>query len=240
MPGLPRFSGSTERTPPGSVADGPEAGVVPASPHCTKSRIALSPEPSSLFLAPYVLKEDVAMTSRLGLGALIAAVALCPATAQAQADSFMELQGALRRGEAIYLTDDTGHTTKGRVSDVTSSSLAMQVGNDTRVFTLERTRRIEHGDSLANGIMLGVVAGAAAGYGWVSAECGPPGFDPECAANAGIVLIPITAGIGAGVGALVDGVIRKTLYQSSRGSRVALVPVVSRDQRGMRVSIGWR
>ena len=180
------------------------------------------------------------MTCRLGLGALIAAVALCPTTIQAQGETFTGLQKALRHGEAVYLTDDTGHTTKGRVSDVTSSSLTMQVGNDTRVFTLERTRRIERGDSLANGIMLGVAAGAAAGYGWVSAECGPPGFDPECAANVGIVLIPITVGIGAGVGAFVDGVIRKTLYLSPPGSRVALVPVVSTDQRGMLVSVGWR
>jgi hypothetical protein len=169
------------------------------------------------------------LTCRLGLGALIAAVALCPATAQAQRGSFTELQGALRHGDAVYLTDDTGHTTKGRVSDVTSSSLMMQVGNDTRVFELERTRRVERGDSLANGIMLGVVAGAAAGYGWVRAECGPPGYDDECSANAGIVLIPITVGIGAGVGARVDHVIHKTLYRSLRGSRVAVVPVVSTD-----------
>ena len=60
-------------------------------------------------------------------------------------------------------------------------------------------------------------------------ECGPPGFDPECSANIGLIAFPVSLGIGAGVGALVDSAIRKTLYAVAirQRAQLTLAPVVT-------------
>jgi hypothetical protein len=92
-------------------------------------------------------------------------------------------------------------------------------------------------DSLTNGILIGVGGGAVAGWTWVRSHCGPPGFDPECSANAGIVLYPITIGIGAGIGALVDAAIHKTVFVSrNQRTQLTVSPLIGRDARGVRAS----
>jgi hypothetical protein len=66
--------------------------------------------------------------------------------------------------------------------------------------------------------------------------------DPECAAIARVAFVLPGIGIGAAAGALIDYSLKKfdTVFAapgSSYRGRVQLTPVVSRDQRGLRLSI---
>jgi hypothetical protein len=183
------------------------------------------------------------MTWRIPLAALMVAAAVLPKTAHGQtpAHTFDGLEETVRRGDTVVVTDETGRTTKGTVSDLTGSALTLTVGKETptQVFTPDRTTRIVRRDSLQEGILIGLGAGVVVSWTMIRSTCGPPGFDPECSANMFVATVPLSLGVGGGVGALVDAAIRKTVYRSQR-SQVTFVPVVSGDQRGALVSIGWK
>lgn len=171
---------------------------------------------------------------------LVAALLLLPGAAGAQSpdQSFADLRQHVGQGSRILVTDDTGKTMNARVADVSDSTLTALVGGETRLFTPDQLTRIRRRDSLGDGIAIGLAGGAAAGWGWVRSECGPPGFDRECSVNAGIVLIPLSAGIGAGIGALVDAMIQKTVFEShGQRSQLTLSPLIGKDVRGVRASI---
>jgi len=100
---------------------------------------------------------------------------LVPASAGAQqqiSTSFQELSGQLEPGDTLIVTDVNGRKTKGELGTLTPSSLELIVrkteadGRETRVRLaplLERdVRRIvlEEPDSVVNGALIGLAAGA--------------------------------------------------------------------------------
>ena len=167
-----------------------------------------------------------------------------PETAWTQevARSFRELQSKVKTGETVYVTDDAGLEFKGRIAEMSSSSLRLFFQGTHRDLTETDVHEIrqKQSDPLWNGLLIGLGAGAASGVVAPSAVCDLP--DPECAATVRIVFVPLGAAIGAITGALIDHALRKSriIYlkpnsASSTGVRVS--PVLSKDLRGMQITI---
>ena len=158
--------------------------------------------------------------------------ALVPADARAQTIPFTELSGRVKPGDSVSITGADGRRTKGRVTELTASSLTLRVNNERRTFPEATVRRVVVNDSLANGVLIGFAAGFASGavIGWAAAA----GESYEAVPGAGVVF----GGLGAAIGAGVDGLFRRRINVSQPQSATFTVsPVVSPDRQAMLVSI---
>ena len=165
------------------------------------------------------------MRVRQSIGACVVLLMFsAPALAQTPAASFGQLiaEDAVRAKQTVYVTDVWGNRVKGRLGEIRPGSLVLMQGSREIAMAEGDVSRIQRGDSIANGLLLGLGAGFAAG--WISTHlfCDLP--DPECA---GIVFaaigFPSMAG-GALAGALVDAANRKTVFRFS-GTRAASMQV---------------
>jgi hypothetical protein len=84
-------------------------------------------------------------------------------------------------------------------------------------------------DSVIEGLLIGTAAGFAAAYTFTRVNCGPPGYDRECAVYANLVGYPIFVPAGAVVGALIDRAIGN--------NRVTVAPVVGRREAALNATI---
>jgi hypothetical protein len=157
---------------------------------------------------------------------VVVAVALLPASARAQpvARSFEELQRALKVGQTVVVTDESGGKAKGLVEELTALSLTI----GTRKFTEGRVTEIRMADSLWSGVLIGAAIGAGLAA-WDYA------IDPSEPGNAAISAVAISAGaaIGAGIDALNSG---KLLYASPRRA-VGMSLLVTGKHKGVAVSL---
>ena len=181
------------------------------------------------------------MTVRQLMGACVLLLTMSsPALPQTPAASFEQLiaEGGIRPRETVYVTNAWGHRVKGRLAELRPGSLVLMQGSRRLQMTEADINRIERGDSLQNGLWLGLGAGVAAA--WIAPHlfCDLP--DDECAAIvfAAIGLPSITAGTVAG--ALVDAALKKTVFQftGTRGSaRIQVSPVVGGRSAGVLATI---
>lgn len=102
--------------------------------------------------------------NRRRLGGLVLAVALVPnaASAQTVARSFDELQRTLKVGQTVFVTDESGRQTQGKVADVSASSLVI-LTPETRTFVEGAVTEIRRTDRLWKGALIGLGAGAIPG-----------------------------------------------------------------------------
>ena len=181
------------------------------------------------------------MTVRQLMGACVLLLMMSsPALPQTPAVSFEQLiaEGGIQPRQTVYVTDAWGHRVKGRLAELRPGSLVLMQGSRRLQMTEADINRIERGDSLQNGLWLGLGAGVAAA--WIAPHlfCDLP--DDECAAIvfAAIGLPSITAGTVAG--ALVDAALKKTVFQftGTRGSaRIQVSPVVGGRSAGVLATI---
>jgi len=119
--------------------------------------------------------------------------------------------------ETVYVTDDSGAETTGRLLRLTPDSIVLLVNGAERQFDAARVRRIQRrGDSLKNGAIIGAVVGVGMGLlaGGI-ADCGrddPGGGCPGTRVAALLVSTGVYAAVGAGIDALIQG--RTTLYEA--------------------------
>ena len=90
-------------------------------------------------------------------------------------------------------------------------------------------------DSVWNGVLIGAGAGAVGAWIFTRANCGPRGYDDECAAIAGLVGVATFIPGGMLVGGVVDRLINKTLPPGAT-ARTTLAPVLS--QSGGKKNVG--
>ena len=175
-----------------------------------------------------------------GLAGVALAVALLPIDAQAQTVVFPDLASHIRSGDRVSLTDRDGTRVEGEVADLTASSLTLLLDASAtkRVFPEATVSRIVVKDSLRNGALIGLAAGALPGAilgVYATSLCEG---DDGCA-----VLLPVVGGafyggIGAAIGAGIDALIKKTIDVSRQPrASVTLAPVFGPNQQGIRVSI---
>lgn len=170
---------------------------------------------------------------------LALAVALVPSTARAQAVSFPELPDHIKAGNTVSIVEPNGERITGKIADLTSSSLTLLLEDGKKkTFPEVDVRRIVVRDSRRNGALIGLAAGAIPGAilgFWARAAC--EGED-ACAALMPLVSGAFYGGIGAAIGAGIDGVINKTIDVSrQQPASLTVAPVVGLNRQGMLVSI---
>jgi hypothetical protein len=178
------------------------------------------------------------LTIAFGLLALLLAP---PVHAQQVAATFQELQGLIKPGETIYVTEAGGATSKGMLARLSATSLQLQVQQDASARSVNLSERdvnnivVKRFDSLQNGMLIGFIAGAApvALLGAGSSASG--GEVAGVAAGYG--------GLGLVAGLLIDIFNREkvTVYvhsPSPQSARMHVSPLVSKSSAG--VLIGWR
>jgi hypothetical protein len=161
---------------------------------------------------------------------MAAAVFLLPPSVGAQTvvTSFTELPAVVNAGDTVDVTDAKGHTLRGRIADLSRSSLELTArkrasdGSEPFVSigrfseTDIREIRLQHRDSFLNGTLIGLAIGLGLGaFPAAAIFCGNGSYEDfsatagSCAAFLGIV-----GGIGAGLGVTVDAarVERRMVY----------------------------
>ena len=136
----------------------------------------------------------------------------------------------------LYVLDDTGSETAGRLLRLEPDSLVLFVNGAERRFDASRVRRIEkRGDSLRNGALIGAVVGAVFGVlGATISDCpgnNPSGPCPGSQAALFLVSTGMWAAIGTGIDALVTR--RTTLYEAA-----PVQPATGRGSSAMQPSRG--
>jgi hypothetical protein len=156
-----------------------------------------------------------------------------------QASSFEQLQVLVKPDDTVVVTEFSGSMLRGKIAALSSSSLRLLVNGMPRDFmqsdVLEITQR--RGDSLANGAIIGAVAGGA--FGSVGAFI-------ACLTETGCgrwiaVLVGSYAVAGTGVGVVTDALIvrQQTVYRAPPRSsaRIRVAPLLSRGRRGVSISL---
>ena len=176
-------------------------------------------------------------------------------SAQEVATSFEQLRSVLKPGATVQVTDANGRKTVGKLGELTASSLELLVrkagsaGRDALVPQARLSERdvraiaLERRDSLLNGTLIGLAAGAGPGMLFIAGRSG--GSDPlSGAAHPGMVafnIVAIPAAIGAGIGALIDASILDWmpvyLTPGQRSSRLRLSPLLSKSAAGVQMLV---
>jgi hypothetical protein len=149
------------------------------------------------------------------------------------------------RESVVYVQDDSGVETTGRLLRVNPGLLVLQVAGTERQFELNRVRRVQKRDSKRNGALIGAVFGATYGLLAVGiADC--PGGDPGGSCP-GIraALYAFSVGTWAAIGTGIDAVIRgrTTLYEAPGIG--GLMPASRRPpglpppRASVRLTLGW-
>jgi hypothetical protein len=131
-------------------------------------------------------------------------------------DSFATLPAVVKSGTKVFVADDSGAVTKGRVTDLSATSIALLTSRDQPVsFPASSVRMVSRVDSRWSGFWIGAAAGAVPGV-WLgtgfktycsneAASC------PEAPAYFGVLFGLLGGWIGSGIDGLIDG--QKVVYQ---------------------------
>ncbi len=145
------------------------------------------------------------------------------------------------RLQTVYVLDNTGAETSGKLLGLNPDSLLLLVDGAERHFDITEVARIQTRDSLRNGTVIGAIVGIAMGL--VAAgisDC--PGVNPgrSCAGfRAGTMALSVGTytGLGAGIDALIRG--RSTLYAAPPGSPTLGFLNRASARAAWRVALTW-
>ena len=180
--------------------------------------------------------SDMVTHNLLGCAGLAVMVALSPATARAQTPTSLDGLGHHLLGDTIFVTDDSGRQTRGRVVDVSASHLVLSTPDRLRVerFTITEIRRP---DRLWNGLAIGFAAGLLPGafLGHLSCE------DSDTCTSGPIAGALVIGGLGAAIGVGIDELRKRpgpVIYSATpHTARISMSPVLARGRHGVRVGI---
>lgn len=190
-------------------------------------------------VAPSEVYVRVVLMSLLLVGVFAASSA-----AQTQVDSFARLPEVIKIGSVVYVEDDAGRRTKGRLLNLSGSSLILESGREHRRFDVDGLVKVTKVDSRRNGFWIGFAVGAvpgvflglaAKGYCYNESSAGGcPGLISSIVWPGG------TAGaIGGWIGASIDGLIdHETLVfaKPQSSSTIRIAPLLSNGGSGLGLS----
>lgn len=157
------------------------------------------------------------------------------ASAQTVAHSFEELRQVLKNGQSVVVTDASGQRTRGKVADVSPSSLVV-VTPEARTFAMSSVAEIRGADTVRSGALTGLGVGAGAGLAMVAAMCAD---GPDCGPS--VQVVSIAAGIGAAIGAGIDALLNnrgRVLYRSRQPAfSLTIAPFAGEHRQGVMASV---
>lgn len=161
------------------------------------------------------------------------------AGAQTVTGSFADLAGKLKPGKTVYVTDGAGRKVKGKMTDLSVSSLQVLIDGNEETFVEGGVRQIAErrrytGDFAATGFAAGALLGVVFG-----AVVGPP---CSCTGKAMLIGAGLFGGAGAGAGAAIGAVstFERVIYRSPNprpAATVGLSPFVSKHGTGLSASL---
>jgi hypothetical protein len=175
---------------------------------------------------------------RLALAACLVATPVLAQSGQPRPGDLM------KEGQRVEVIDDQGREIKGRVGVMSVGTVRLVRDGKTTEIPFDRITQISRPpDSLANGALIGLAAGAA--YGLLGSTVGTSDCDyyGPCYNEAAFVIGSTLAfgGIGAGIGVGVDALIRRNrvIYRRDTGVQTRLAPVVAPGVKGVVVAMRW-
>ena len=167
----------------------------------------------------------------------LTALLFAPAAVQAQ-EPLGGWQGLKASSlETIYVTDDTGRQTEGKLLKFDTDSLVMLVDGTEQRFDAQRVLRIEkRGDSVKNGALIGGALGLLfSGIAMGIADCPTEDGSGSCTGSkvAGFV---IGTGLYTAMGAGIDAMIVRRTRVYDAGHQVAIRSIHNGPQLAVRVS----
>jgi hypothetical protein len=180
------------------------------------------------------------MTKCFRMWIAVVMVSIAPGLAAAQEFD----TGKIRVGQTVLVRDLAGAETKGVVQSADRSKLVVKYGvgvlkdprdpakllDDTRVFTPAEVDRVRRPGPIWDGAVKGAAIALVPALLVMAIDCyGSCGLGGVAGA-----IVGIGAGAGIGIDALWGP---KTVYRNRGARRVALVPVIGKDRRGMAASI---
>jgi len=181
------------------------------------------------------------MTVRQMIGACVLLLLIsAPARSQPPAGSFEQLlaDGAISLNQPVHVTDAWGYRIKGRLVDLRPGSLVLMQGSQRMELREAEVNRIQRGDTVLDGLLLGLGGGVAAAAFAPHLFCDMP--DPECAAIVYLAIgLPAIAG-GTVAGALIDAAVKKTVFRfaGAQGTvRIHVSPVLDGRRAGALATI---
>lgn len=190
---------------------------------------------------------------RLGNPAAVVIVAatLCvPAIASAQPSvgSFSELDGRLKPGDTVWVTNARGREVKGKIASITYERIALE-GDKAPAFQDFEVRRIQRrgpGRRTWTGAAIGAIAGLGAGI----AACAAYPKDDPLRGDACLMAISLTWMPGFGAGALVGAAFpgkKEAIYYRAPESerkpgaapRASIAPIISPRAKGVAVAFSF-
>lgn len=169
-------------------------------------------------------------------GVLLAAA--MPAAAQGIANSFEELRLLVRPGDTITIRSSAGAEVTGKIDSLSRSSLVLRDGERREFLEADVTSILQRrGDSLVNGALWGMAAGA--GFIAVAAAASCEGDCDGFVVAAALVYSGLGAAIGIGIDALVMS--RYVVYEKARRSVAWRVsPLLTPRRQGVAVTLSFR
>jgi hypothetical protein len=131
---------------------------------------------------------------------------------QPPARSFGQLRFHVKVGDTVDIVEVSDVKTRGRVAALSDGVLALVVDRTRREFAASDVRYIEHRrhDSIRNGLLIGLGAGAALGFALGRAADSPSCPRPGIECGQGAVVGTIGGAVwGAAGGWIADALIRK-------------------------------
>jgi len=175
------------------------------------------------------------------LGLVIFSMVLTAMECPAQlVSSFEQLQLLVKPGDNIYVTDAAGVRTKGRIAELSPSSLGLVVKGVRRDLLQVDIREVRQwrGDSLKNGALIGAaVGGGSMAVGIAAYGC------YECFADA-VGAVAFSAGIGAAIGVGVDAPIpsKQMIFLNpgrNGAAKLQVKPILNRSNTGVKVAFSF-
>ena len=149
-----------------------------------------------------------------------------------QASLLEDLALRVNLDDQLRVEDQSGVRTTGRLTRLTADDITIQTGAGERHFTRETVRQVAvRRQPIRMAALIGAGAGAAYGA-W--AGCG--GEEHSECPDAVIIGSAFGAGAGLAVGALIH---KTTIVYPEPEKRTFIVPAISRDAVGVRVSRYW-
>ena len=171
----------------------------------------------------------------------LAMALLLPAGAAAQPSGDPAMDGHVKVGQHVVVTEFGGRRVKGRVMNVDALALTLLVEEDFEERPVSLTpstiSTIRKNDTLLNGFLIGLGSGLVGGEVWIYSMCGPPGYDAECRSIATPIGWAAFGGGGAVIGTLIDKFSTKLLYSASSNASLHVQPLLGRQVQGLRVSL---